>query len=165
MCMTRQELHCSHRGSWYLHHAVQNGRWRHQYFCMCSAKQNDWRKKWTWQKFTALVEGNFWSTNEKDWNRKALSSLRQGFCYSPTHWNYISTDLANFSLFFILSDHFRLQTMRRVPTGTHLSHTLHHFTNMCLPHDEPCFIKSNFILDSLFLCYAWLCCHTHVVCS
>ena len=35
-------------------------------------------KKWTWQEFTALVEGNFQSTNEKDWNRKALSSLRQG---------------------------------------------------------------------------------------
>ena len=33
-------------------------------------------KKWTWQEFTALVEANFWSTNEKDWNRKALLSLR-----------------------------------------------------------------------------------------
>ena len=35
-------------------------------------------KKWTWQEFTALVKGNFWSSNEKDWNRKALSSLKQG---------------------------------------------------------------------------------------
>ena len=35
-------------------------------------------KKWTWQEFTALVKGNFWSTNEKDWNRKTLLSLRQG---------------------------------------------------------------------------------------
>ena len=35
-------------------------------------------KKWTWQELTALVEGNFWSTNKKDWNRKALLSLRQG---------------------------------------------------------------------------------------
>ena len=35
-------------------------------------------KKWTWQEFTALVKGNFWSSNEKDWNRKALLSLRQG---------------------------------------------------------------------------------------
>ena len=35
-------------------------------------------KKWTWTEFTALVKGNFWSTNEKDWNRKALSSLKQG---------------------------------------------------------------------------------------
>ena len=35
-------------------------------------------KKWTWQEFTALVDGNFWSSNEKDWNRKALSSLKQG---------------------------------------------------------------------------------------
>ena len=35
-------------------------------------------KKWTWQEFTALVEGNFWCLNEKDWNRKALSSLKEG---------------------------------------------------------------------------------------
>ena len=35
-------------------------------------------KKWTWTEFTAMVEGNFWSSNEKDWNRKALSSLKQG---------------------------------------------------------------------------------------
>ena len=35
-------------------------------------------KKWMWQEFTTLVEGNFWSTNEKDWNRKASLSLRQG---------------------------------------------------------------------------------------
>ena len=35
-------------------------------------------KKWTWQEFTALVKGNFQFTNEKNWNRKALSSLKQG---------------------------------------------------------------------------------------
>ena len=35
-------------------------------------------KKWTWSEFTALVEGNCWFTNEKDWNRKASSSLKQG---------------------------------------------------------------------------------------
>ena len=35
-------------------------------------------KKWTWTEFTALAEGNFWSSNEKDRNRKALSSLKQG---------------------------------------------------------------------------------------
>ena len=35
-------------------------------------------KKWTWQEFTTLVEGNFQSSNEKNWNRKALSSLKQG---------------------------------------------------------------------------------------
>ena len=35
-------------------------------------------KKWTWQEFTTLVKGNFQSSNEKDWNRKALSSLKQG---------------------------------------------------------------------------------------
>ena len=49
-------------------------------------------------------------------------------CYGPTHWDYISMDLTNFSLFFILSDHFRLQTMKSLPMGTHLSHALHHFT-------------------------------------
>ena len=35
-------------------------------------------KKWTWTEFTTLVEGNFQSSNEKDWNQKALSSLKQG---------------------------------------------------------------------------------------
>ena len=35
-------------------------------------------KKWTWTEFTALVKGNFRSSNEKDWNRKALLSLKQG---------------------------------------------------------------------------------------
>ena len=35
-------------------------------------------KKWTWQEFTTLVKSDFWSTNEKDWNQKALSTLRQG---------------------------------------------------------------------------------------
>ena len=44
---------------------------------------------------------------------------------------------------------------------THLSHTLHIFTNMCSPHGKPCSIKLNLILDSSFLCCAWLCCHTH----
>ena len=44
---------------------------------------------------------------------------------------------------------------------THLSHALHIFTNMCLPHGKPYAIKLNFILDSSFLCCAWLCCHTH----
>ena len=29
---------------------------------------------------------------------------------------------------------------------THLSHPLHHFTNMCLPHGEPCSIKLNLFL-------------------
>ena len=31
-----------------------------------------------WQEFTALVKGNFQSSNEKNWNRKALLSLKQG---------------------------------------------------------------------------------------
>ena len=49
--------------------------------------------------------------------------------------------------------------------GTHLSHALHHFMNTCLPHGKPCFVKTNFILDSSFLCCAWLCCHTHALSS
>ena len=44
---------------------------------------------------------------------------------------------------------------------THLSHTLHIFTYTCLPHGKPYAIKLNFILDSSFPCYAWLCFHTH----
>ena len=92
------------------------------------------------------------------------------YCYSPTHWDYCSTDLTNFSLLFIFSNHFRLWTMRRFPMGTRLSHALHYFTNMCLPHGKPCFIKPNFIPDSSFPCCAWLCrhthmCITHVLCS
>ena len=85
--------------------------------------------------------------------------------YSPTYWDYHSTDLVNFSLFFTLSDHFRLWTVRRFSMRTHLSHAFHHFTNTHLPHGEPCFIKPNFILDSSFLCCAWLCYHTHVLSS
>ena len=71
-------------------------------------------------------------------------------------------DLVNFSHFIlsylIVSD---IQTVRRFSMRTHLSHNLHHFTNTCLPHGEPCFIKLKLILDSSFLCCAWLCCHTH----
>ena len=77
----------------------------------------------------------------------------------PTSGTTHLMDLVNF--FLILSNHFRLQTVRRFSMRTHLSHTLHHFTNRCLPHDEPCSIKPNFILGSSFLCCAWLCCHTH----
>ena len=81
-------------------------------------------------------------------------------CYSPTSGTTHLMDLVNSSP-FILSDHFRLRTMRRFSMRTHLSHAFHYFTNMCLPHGKPCSIKSNFILDSSFLCCAWLCCHTH----
>ena len=45
---------------------------------------------------------------------------------------------------------------------THLSHTLHIFSNTCLSHGKPYAIKLNLILDSSFLCCAWLCCRTHV---
>ena len=92
-------------------------------------------------------------------------------CYSPTPGTTYSMDLVNshlfnrlsqfFTFFLILSDHFKLQTMKRFSMRTHLFHAFHHFTNMCLPHGKHCSIKLNFILDSLFLCCAWLCCHTH----
>ena len=29
-------------------------------------------KQWTWVEFTNLMEGNFQSTNKKDWSQKAL---------------------------------------------------------------------------------------------
>ena len=83
-------------------------------------------------------------------------------CYGPTPGTTHSTDLVNFSLFLILSDCFRLQTVRRFSMRTHLSHTLHTLTNTCLPHGKPYAIKLNSILDSSFPCCAWLCCHTHV---
>ena len=67
-----------------------------------------------------------WSPPISKWNGETPDV---SYCYGPTHWDYISMDLVNFSLFFILSDNFRLQTVRRLPTGTHLSHTLHHSTN------------------------------------
>ena len=47
-----------------------------------------------------------------------------------------------FSFHLILSDYFRPQTVRRFSMRTHLSHDLHHFTNMCLPHGKPCSIKT-----------------------
>ena len=71
--------------------------------------------------------------------------------------------LSQFFSFLFLSDHFRLWTVRRFSKRTHLSHALHHFTNTCSPHGKPCSIKLNLILDSSFLCCAWLCCHTHVL--
>ena len=72
-----------------------------------------------------------------------------------------STDLL-FFFSLILSNVFRLQTMRRFSTRSHLPHALHIFTNICLPHSKPYTIKPNFILNSSFPCCAWLCCHTHV---
>ena len=63
-----------------------------------------------------------------------------------------------FTFHLILSNCFRLQTVRRFSTRTHLSHIFYHFTNTCLPHGKPCSIKSNFISDSSFPCCAWLCC-------
>ena len=82
-----------------------------------------------------------------------LQSHSKGLCFNG---------LSQFSFFhLILSDHFRLQTVRRFSTRTHLSHALHILMNMCSPHGKPCSIKLNLILDSSFLCCARLCCHTH----
>ena len=91
------------------------------------------------------------------------SIFRRGVVLQSHLRDYTFNGLSQFfTLHLILSDCFRLQTVKRFSIKTHLSHNLHHFTNMCLPHGEPCFIKLNLILDSSFLCCAWLCCHTHV---
>ena len=79
----------------------------------------------------------------------------------PPQGLYFSMDLSFFPS-LTLSYHFRLQTMRRFSTRTHLSHALHILTNMCLLHGKPYAFKLKLILDSSFLCCAWLCCHTHV---
>ena len=55
-------------------------------------------KKWTWQEFTALVKGNFQSSNEKHWNRKALSSLKQAL--TP-----MDTFITRFDMFQALSQY------------------------------------------------------------
>ena len=88
--------------------------------------------------------------------------IKAYYCYDPTSGTTHLTDLVNFlSFHLILSNCFRLQTMRKFSMRTHLSHILHHFTNMCLPHGKPYSIKPNLILDSSFPCCAWLCCHIH----
>ena len=66
-----------------------------------------------------------------------------------------------FSFHLILSDCFRLWTVRRFSMRTHLSHAFHISTNTCLPHGKSYAIKPNLILDSSFPCCIWLCCHTH----
>ena len=87
------------------------------------------------------------------------SIFRRGVVLRSHLRDYTFNGLNQF--FSFLSDHFRLRTMRRFSTRTHLSHALHIFTNTCSPHGKPCSIKLNLILDSSFPCCAWLCCHTH----
>ena len=102
------------------------------------------------------------------YTEKSISPCRTQPRFNPCLlWSHLRDYTFNrlsqfFSFHLILSNHFRLRTMRRFSTRTHLSRALHHFTNTCLPHGEPCFIKPNFIPDSSFPCCAWLCCHTHV---
>ena len=73
--------------------------------------------------------------------------------YGPITGTAFFMDLS-FFISLILSYCFRLQTMRRISMRSCLSHALHIFANMCLPHDKPYAIKPNFILDSSFLCCA-----------
>ena len=83
--------------------------------------------------------------------------FRRGVVLQSHLRDYTFNRLSQFFTFhLILSDCFRLQTMRRFSMRTHLSHALHHFTNTCLPHGKPCSIKLNLILDSPFPCCAWL---------
>ena len=89
------------------------------------------------------------------------SIFRRGVVLWSHHRDITFNRLINISLFNLILS-FRLQTVRRISTRSHLSHTLHIFTNTCLPHGKPYAIKLNFILDSSFPCCTWLCCHTHV---
>ena len=101
-------------------------------------------------------------------HRKEKLCLDLRCCYGSTHRGLHLNGLSQFFSFpLILSDHFRLRTVRRFSMRTHLSHDLHHFTNTCLSRGKPCSIKPNLILGSLFPCSAWLCCHTHAhhICS
>ena len=77
------------------------------------------------------------------------------------HRNTIFHGLIAFSLFDLILS---LQTSNCKKNLYEISLILHpsYFHNTCLPHGKPYAIKPNFILDSSFLCYAWLCCHTHV---
>ena len=81
-------------------------------------------------------------------------------CYDSTTGTLFFMDLS-FFFSLILSNLFRLQTIRKISIRPHLSYTLLHFTNTCLPHGKPYAIKLNLILDSLSLYCAWLCYHTH----
>ena len=71
-------------------------------------------------------------------------------CYSPTHWDYISMDLPNFSLFFILSDHFRLQIVRKFPMNSLWELT--YLTSFTIPQIHVCLMVNLVSLNlTLFL--------------
>ena len=74
-------------------------------------------KRWTWQEFTALVKGNFWSTNEKNWNRKALLSLRQGS--TP-----MDTFITRFNMFQALTEYCHIPICPPSLLCHHLWHAL-----------------------------------------
>ena len=68
------------------------------------------------------VVGNVWWGNVYSW-----------MLWSHSKGLYSNRLSQIFSFYLILSDCFRLQTVRRFPTGTHLSHNLHiSQTHVCL---------------------------------
>ena len=77
------------------------------------------------------------------------------------HRNIIFHGLVIFLLFDLLLS---FQTLNCEENLYEISLILHpsHFYHICLPHGKPYINKLNFILDSSFLCCAWLCCHIHV---
>ena len=74
--------------------------------------------------------------------------------------NYIVNGLVTF-LFFDLILSFQTSNCEEILYENSLTSCPSHFHNICLPHGKPYAIKPNFILDSSFPCYAWLCCHIH----
>ena len=112
-------------------------------------------------------------TNEKlpslptkvSWNPLSCSSV------SPTplqllwshplglHFN----GLSQFFSFLYLIWSFQTSNHEEILQRNSLISCPYHSTNTCLPYGEPCLIKLNCILDSSFLCCAWLCCHTHAL--
>ena len=114
-----------------------------------------------WNCMSLTIFGS-WTLSLQPLREEVKATVENDGCYSPTLRDYILMDLVNFLLlilsYLIVSD---FELWGDSLQETHLSHTLHHFTNTCLPHGEPCFIKPNFILDSSFPCCAWLCCHPH----
>ena len=95
--------------------------------------------------------------------QKTLSVISTNFtppphmpCYGPTSGTTHSNGLSQFfSFLFILSDRFRLWTMRRFSMRSSL-------ISQPSPFHKYMFASwRTLFYDSSFLCCAWLCCHTH----
>ena len=69
-----------------------------------------------------------------------------------------------FSFHLILSDRFRLRTVRRFSMRTHLPHALHLFMNMCWPHGELCSIKLKNLFLAVHFCavHGYAATHMHI---